>query len=235
MTIRSSRSFYQVRYERDRAMKKFFRTVFAICIVAFNAFALLGVATFTKYVSPPVRLQTQKVEIPVEVEKPEPSQAQLEQVCLEQGAPRVIFRALLRQENSSRISKHAKHCEMQSAFWLKAATEQANRLLKQGKIQRWEWEEQRDAMRCSYGPLQVAGWHAPNYDRMWSDLVSDSEINAFVGCKYWRRDCFDKAKGDLPQRLYQSFKCYNGADAYATEATAYVLNIAAKELLERDL
>lgn len=79
--------------------------------------------------------------------------------------------------------------------------------------------EQQQMYRRSYGPMQVAGWHAPRYGLTWVDLT-DEETNIEVGCAVFA-EAWQAAKkvNTNPERaLREAFRRYNGSQKYADDA-----------------
>lgn len=147
----------------------------------------------------------------VEVERPKKSLAELlDEVPARFNVPREAVEVILEKEDS-RNRREAKRCEWQSAEWKRIAQKITSE------------PEQQDAYRCSYGPMQVAGWHAPRYGLVWADLLNP-EINVEIGVTIYA-DCFERANGnDLYSRYWQAYRCYNGsgeqAERYANDAMA---------------
>lgn len=196
------------------------RTVYACGFLVF----CLGGASLYGFARPPVRVE--HVQVPVEVEKPEPRLEELIEEAPRMGMPKPVALTLLEMEDGGRNRREAKRCEWESKFWL----EQANRITKD--------PEQRDAYRCSYGVFQVAGWHAPKYGMIWADLL-DMRNNFEVAATVWG-NCFAQVKKANPgadrYRTYRAaFRCYNGsgpaAERYADKAMAKLERMAVNKLL----
>jgi hypothetical protein len=198
----------------------FFKTLTfgVLCVICY--FGING------FINPRVKVQVEK--IPVEVEAPEMTVAQMIDEAPRLGMPKVVAAILLDQEDGGRNRKNAKRCEWDSKEWLNRAT----------KIEPND-KEQRDAYRCSYGAFQVAGWHAPEYGLVWSDLLNPRN-NLEVCAAVWGK-CKEQADKKLAGRdLYaiyrDSFRCYNGsgldAENYADRAMSKLERLAVNKFLK---
>lgn len=124
---------------------------------------------------------------------------------------------ILSIEDAAGQGRIAKRCEFKSEFWLK----KANEITKD--FPEFSREVQRDAYRCSYGPLQVAGWHAPEFGKTWADLT-DLRTNVIIA-----NAVFEEAKvrgfsasSEPYYQIRNAFRNYNGsgptAERYADDA-----------------
>lgn len=182
--------------------------------------SMFGTGALLGFVRPPVEVR----EVVKTVEVPEPDFTFADALVMadEMEVPPVVAIVLLNHEGGGRFSGDSKRCEFQSSWWLKKATEQAAKLVKAGKILKWESEAQRDAMRCSYGPGQVAGWWAPEFGMVWADLTGLKE-NVWMAFSIWKRAeaqaIKENPKADRWTILRVAFRIYNGsgpsAEAYA--------------------
>lgn len=200
------------------------------------ALSMLGVSTMLGFIRP----QVHRVEVPVTVEIPEGEFTFDDALRMadEMGVPRLVAKVLLRHEGAGRFAGDLKRCELQSASWKQYATDAARLLVKAKKIHAFEFEEQRDAMRCSYGPGQVAGWWAPKLGLIWSDLT-DLKTNTWATYTVYlkKRDEASKAgSADYWTLQRATFRRYNGggpdAEAYA-DARMKELTVAVFEEAKR--
>lgn len=200
-----------------------FTRLYYLSLLILIVFAIIGAG----YASGKLRkIEVKEIEKIIEVPEEDPSLEELLSEAPRHGMPKIIARVLMEKEDSSRFRKNAKRCEWQSKEWLNIAT----------KIEPND-TEQRDAYRCSYGPFQVAGWHAVKYGMVWSDLL-DLRKNLEVSAAVWG-NCYEESKErnkkfSKAQHVRYAFRCYNGsglmAENYANSAMAILGGFAIEEL-----
>ena len=160
----------------------------------------------------------------VEVEAPTPSVDELlNEIPRQHGIPREVIEVLIEKESAGRRSDD-KRCEWQSDYWLSQAKKITND------------PEQRDAYRCSYGVMQVAGWHAPRYGLTWADLT-DVRTNVEVGTAIFAA-CYNQAKdqqtrGISYDALRRAYRCYNGAGPRAEAYADHAMQLLTKRVISR--
>lgn len=202
------------------SIKRFFRIVYGVSVLIVILSAATGAAYVTGHL--PERVRLQEVEKIIHVPEPEPTMEAVLHEVSAYGIPVEAARVLLEMEDGGRNRKNAIRCEWDSQEWLTIAS----------KLEPKD-KAQRDALRCSYGPFQVAGWHAPKYGMVWSDLL-DIRNNAEVAAAVWT-DC--KAQSEKKHRgadtythYRNAYRCFNGsgprAEAYADRAMEKLAKVA---------
>lgn len=209
------------------ALKKLLRTLYRTAIITLVGFACLGAAYIGGYL--PKAVELREVVKTIAIEEPEMTREQLIAEAPSAGMPSLVAEILLEQEDAGQYRKNAKRCEWTSEDWLARAR----------KIEPHD-KEQQEAYRCSYGPFQTAGWHAPRYGMVWSDLLKPRN-NLEVAAAVWG-NCFEAAQKNTknadPYTIYRTaFRCYNGsgprAERYADKAMAQLARIATNKLLSK--
>lgn len=210
---------------------KLIRAIKGTVFTAIASMCLLGISSVTGYVSPRV-LEIERVKH-VPVEAPPADMAWVLAETTKCGIRPEVVMTLISNENNGRLHGQSRKCEMKSTFWLKAATEAATAMVKRGEIQQWEFEEQRDAMRCSYGPFQIAGWWAPVFGMTWADLTDvKKSTKAFCGVWEQSREYVLRTYENLTpyEEYWSTYKKYNGdgpdAEKYADKAMEKLSEIA---------
>ena len=210
-------------------IRRFFRIVYGVSVLIVVLSAATGAAYVTGNLPEKVRLE--EIEKIIHVPEPEPTLNDVLQDAPSYGIPVEVARVLLEQEDAGQYRKNAIRCEWGSEEWLAIA----NKLEPKDK-------QQRDALRCSYGPFQVAGWHAPKYGMVWSDLLNIRN-NAEVAAAVWG-DCKEQSLkknvgADTWTHYRTAFRCYNGsgprAEQYADRAMAKLAKIALDQMLKEHL
>ncbi len=206
-------------------IRKIFNVIYVSSCIVLAAFAAAGGAYFTGYL--PERVRVEEIEKIIHVPEVEPTMDEVLDDAPKHGMERVVAEVLLHNEDGGKWRKNAIRCEWQSKFWLQVATKLAPKD-----------PAQRDAMRCSYGPFQVAGWHAPKYGMVWSDLL-DTRNNLEVAAAVFgtcKQQAQNKFKGDTWGTYRDAFRCFNGsgpdAEAYANRSMARLSQIAVARMLE---
>ncbi|WZO97251.1 hypothetical protein EP7_004275 [Isosphaeraceae bacterium EP7] len=208
----------------DRKVKMVKRIVTWCFFLIVLSGAAVGGLSLYGFVNPPVRVE--HVQVPIEVEKRDPSMDELIEEAPRMGMEKPVAITLLKMEDGGKNRREAKRCEWDSKFWL----EQANKITKD--------PEQRDAYRCSYGPFQVAAWHAPKYGKTWADLL-DLRVNFEIAGVVWG-NCKEAAKAKKLSKVAtyrDAFRCYNGsgpmAERYADRAMDALSDMAVTEMLDK--
>lgn len=207
----------------------FTRLVVRICVIFCGILAIKYLGNFGFYLYEQgyvdklmeSRIVTKIIEVP---EQQQLSKEDLITEFAKAGCPSIVGEVLLENEDPKRYRNNAKRCEWDSKEWLKIAT----------KLEPKD-EEQRDALRCSYGAFQVAGWWSRSFGKDWNDLLYP-RVNARLACEIMKEN-FNKAKTakTLEQRYWLAFRTYNGsgekAEAYADKSMAYIKGKAAEQML----
>lgn len=191
---------------------KVLRFFTVVAVLVLMGFAFVGAVALHQWPEPRERI--------VKVLKPQPTLEELVERTVAKGIPREVIEVILYQEDRRGPRADSKRCEFQSSDWLKRAQAIAKR--------RNLTEDERDAYRCSYGPWQVAGWHAAAYkradgsERTWADLL-DVETNWEIGADVWlqKMAAAKREARDVRERYWMAFRNYNGsgprAEKYADE------------------
>lgn len=203
--------------------KMIMKALYFCCCCIVLAAAVTGAAYFSGALK---QIEVKEIEKIIEIPEDEPTLDELLAEAPKHGMPAVIAKVLMIKEDAGRYRKNAKRCEWESKEWLRIASTIEPRDT-----------EQRDAYRCSYGPFQVAGWHAPTYQMVWSDLLVPRN-NLEVAAAVWG-NCLEQSKkanqkASESTHLRNAFRCYNGsgprAETYAAEAMEILGKIAIEKM-----
>lgn len=180
-------------------------------ILSTTVLAVTGAAYFAGQLPPEIK----EVVRQVHVRAPEPTLSDLlETVPNEFGVNRILVEAILVKESYGG-RKDAIRFEP-------GQMERAAKITKD--------KEQQRMYASSHCPMQVMGWHAPDYGLSWSDLY-DLENCFDVGMAILRK-CLDKQKtGSKFEKTRAALACYNGSYSYADS----VLAMVGKRLIEENL
>ena len=165
---------------------------------------------------------THIVEKIVKVQAPEDTlDVLLDEIPPRYNIPREIIEVLIAQEDAKGQGKTAVRFE-ESPDWLA----RAKKITKD--------PEQIEMYRRSYGPLQVAGWHAARFQLTWVDLTN-LRTNVEVACSVYR-DAWDRERTttrDPLVALRLAFRDYNGSGPRAEKYADRAIGILQSRLTTR--
>lgn len=199
------------------------RKPYFIEIVFFALLAVWGVYGMTEIARDPETSTAEEPEkVIIHVPRPEPTlEDLLETIPAKFGVERAAVEAVLEKEDAER-RREAKRCEWKSKDWLR----RASAITKD--------PEQRDAYRCSYGPMQVAGWLAHEYGMTWVDAL-DLENNIELGTLRLAQGLEIAKEKSFYDRYWFAFRRYNGSGPKARKYADEVLAIFKRKMESQEM